>query len=222
VSVRRSTPDPTAGSRRQRAAHHLGARAGANRSFSPSLRSDTTRKISFKPASRRSSHLRTDQDWPGRRRRTLTLDLPRSAGHMPRWHRFSAPTGFRAGQATAAPKAAAAAPRPGIPSSKRPPYVNGVSHLPGFASLPVPGLDSLRHISDPCGPQKSRRNVLNGPSNTFGNVVNGPFSTIEGSKRPIHYVRPPGTPARPARAYTAKAEHPGRIPACRPLAGHAG
>src|ERR1039457_991908 len=32
---------------------------------------DTTRKISFKPTSRRSPHLRTDQDWPCPRR-TLT------------------------------------------------------------------------------------------------------------------------------------------------------
>jgi hypothetical protein len=36
------------------------------------------------------------------------------------------------------------------------------------------------------------------------------------------YVRPPETPTRPARAYTAKAEHPGRIPACRPWPGTRG
>jgi hypothetical protein len=52
---------------------------------------DTTRKSSFNPTSRRSSHLRTDQDRPGRCR-TLNRDRPRPAGHMSRWQRFSAPT----------------------------------------------------------------------------------------------------------------------------------
>jgi hypothetical protein len=33
---------------------------------------DTTRKTSFKPTSRRSSHLRTDQDRPGQHRERLT------------------------------------------------------------------------------------------------------------------------------------------------------
>jgi hypothetical protein len=40
--------------------------------------------------------------------------------------------------------------------------------LTGVASLPVPGSDSLRHISDPCGPRKSRRNVVDGPFTTIG------------------------------------------------------
>jgi hypothetical protein len=57
--------------------------------------------------------------------------------------------------------------------------------------------------------------VVNGPFTTLPNVVDGPFPPLEGSKRPIHYGRPPGAPARPARAYAVKREHPGRIPPCR-------
>ena len=49
---------------------------------------ETIRKISFKPTNRRSSHLRSGQD--GRR---MPNARPRSAGPMPRRHRFSVSSG---------------------------------------------------------------------------------------------------------------------------------
>jgi hypothetical protein len=52
---------------------------------------DTIRKTGFKPTSRRSSHLRPGQDRPGRLPNARLSRSP-SAGHLPRWHRFSAPT----------------------------------------------------------------------------------------------------------------------------------
>ena len=53
---------------------------------------DTIRKISFKPTGRRSSHLRTDPDLPARHP-NAGPSQPRSAKHLPRCRRFSAPTG---------------------------------------------------------------------------------------------------------------------------------
>jgi HsdM N-terminal domain len=48
-------------------------------------------EISVKPTGRRSSHLRTDQDLPARHP-NAGPSQPRSAEHLPRWRRFSAPT----------------------------------------------------------------------------------------------------------------------------------
>src|SRR5260370_31421213 len=69
---------------------------------------DRTRKISCKPTSRRSSHLRTNRDWPGRLR-TLNRDRPHSDEQRPRWHRFSAPTT----DCSAVPAGRGRTPRPG-------------------------------------------------------------------------------------------------------------
>ena len=51
---------------------------------------ETIRKISFKPANRRSSHLR-----PTKTGLAMPNARPRSGGPLPRWHRFSAPSTSR-------------------------------------------------------------------------------------------------------------------------------
>ena len=63
--------------------------------------SPSTRKISFKPTSGKSSHLRLSQGRPGRHRAPDQATAFRR--HLPRWHGFSAPTGGveRAGRARA-------------------------------------------------------------------------------------------------------------------------